>query len=169
MNIKKLNEKLQEFLNKPKISINEMSMAFHYRDRHAEVCAWVENPTLRDNRYFKYYDSQFVSSASKVARIRIDKNEYVGGNHKERNLKKWELSNREKQYLMQILHSPSEEHKGLTKWHDILITYNRDNFLLKAEDTINGNLDKAVASPVLPNHVKPFPINYPMPDYLELK
>lgn len=149
--------------------VNEMSMAFHYKDRHVEVCAWVENPTYRDNRYFKYYNSAFVSSATKVARIRIDKAEYVGGNHKERNLTKWILSNRELRELVEILQTPSDEHIGYTKWQDILITYNRDNFHLSAQDTIAGNLAKGVRSPELPSSVEPFPIDYPMPDYLNIR
>lgn len=158
-----LNKQLEELL-----PMNEQSMAFYFKDRHVEVCAWVENPTPRDNRYFKYYDSQFISSAKNVARIRIDKAEYVGGNHSERNLKKWELSKKEKQYLIDILNSPSNDYNGLTKWQDILITYNRDNFHIKAEDTIQGNFNKCTRSPMLPKHVQPFSIDYPMPNYLDL-
>lgn len=164
--IEMLIEKLKEALTP--MPLNEMSMAFHYKDRYVEVCAWVENPTPRDNRYFKYYNSEYNSTATKVARIRIDKPEYVGGTHKERNLKKWILSNKEKQYLMKILTTPSNDYPGYTKWQDILITYNRDNFHLKAEDTINGNLDKGTRNPTLPKHVVPFNINTPMPDYLQL-
>ena len=148
--------------------INEMSMAFHYKDRHVEVCAWVENPTPRDNRYFKYYDSEYSNMAKKVSRIRIDRPEYVGGNHKERNIKKWVLSDKEKQYLVQILKSPSDDYPNLIKWQDILITYNRDNFHIKAEDTIKGNINCNSRNPLLPDYIKPFPIDYPMPNYLEL-
>lgn len=165
--IQKLIRKLKEVLEPQ--TLNEMSMAFHYKDRYVEVCAWVENPTSRDNRYFKYYDSEYSSTASKVARIRIDRPDYVGGNHKERNLKKWTLSKNEKQFLMTILKSESDDYKGLTKWQDILITYNRDNFHIKAEDTINGNIDKGTRNPLLIDKIKPFPIDYPMPNYLELE
>lgn len=166
MNIKEIIEKFKD-INRQ--CINEMSMAFSYKDRHVEVCAWVENPTPRDNRYFKYYDAEYSNMASKVARIRIDAAKYVGGNHKERNLKKWILSNKEKQYLIEILNSPSDDYPSLTKWHDILITYNRDNFHIKAEDTIKGNIDPKSRNPLLPENVKPFSIDFPMPNYLELE
>ena len=164
--IEMLIEKLKEVLTP--MQLNEMSMAFHYKDRHVEVCAWVENPTPRDNRYFKYYNSEYNSTATKVARIRIDKPEYVGGNHKERDLKKWILSNKEKQELIEILKTPSNDYPGYTKWQDIIITYNRDNFHLKAEDTIKGNLDKGTRNPTLPKHIVPFDIDTPMPNYLQL-
>lgn len=164
MNITEIIQKLKEAL----MPLNEMSMAFHYKDRHVEVCAWVENPTPRDNRYFKYYNSEYNSTATKVARIRIDKAEYVGSNHRERNLKKWILSNKEKQELIEILKTFSDDYPGYTKWHDILITYNRDNFHLNAQDTINGNLEKGTRNPSLPSHVKPFSIDTPMPDYTQL-
>ena len=157
--IKRLNNLLQ---------INEMSMAFHYKDRYVQVCAWVENPTPRDNRYFKYYNSEYNSTATKVARIRIDKPAYVGGNHKERNLDVWNLSAREKQYLIEILSTPSDDYPGYTKWHDILITYNRDNFHISAKDTIEGNLTKGTRNPSLPDYIVPFDINTPIPDYTKL-
>lgn len=161
--MKELTNKLNKL-----VAINEMSMAFHYKDRHVEVCAWVENPTPRDNRYFKYYNSEYNSAATKVARIRIDKPEYVGGNHKERNLKIWNLSNKEKQYLIHILSTPSDDYVGYTKWHDILITYNRDNFHISAKDTIQGNIHKGTRNPTLPSHIVPFSIDTPMPDYTKL-
>lgn len=164
MNIHKLIEQLTEIL----YPLNEMSMAFHYEDKNTQVCAWVENSTPRDNCYFKYYNNSRNKLADKVARIRIDKAEYVGGNHRERNLKKWILSKNEKQQLINILNSPSNDYPNITKWQDILITYNRDNFFIKAEDTINGNINNYSKNPILPDHVKPFSIDHPMPNYLNL-
>lgn len=168
MNIKEI---IQQFKDVNKQTINEMSMVFRYKDRHVEVCAWVENPTPRDNRYFKYYDSMYIDTATKVARIRINESKYVGGNHKERKLKKWILSNKEKQYLIDILKSESDNpaNKGYTRWQEILMRYNEDNFGLYPEDTKKGNFEKAQSSPNLPSNVKPFPIDYPMPNYLELE
>ena len=166
--INKLIHAIDEEINEQIEPMNEMSMAFHYKDRHIAVCAWVENPMIVDNRYFKYYNSQFYDTATKVARIRMNKADYVGGIHKEKGLEKWNLTHREKQYLVKILSSPSEDHKGFNRWQDVIITYNRDNFHLSAEDTIKGKFDKAQCSPNMPKHIKPFPIDYPMPDYLQL-
>lgn len=89
---------------------------------------------------------------------------------KKKNLKKWILSDKEKKYLLQILQSMSDDpaNKGYTRWQEILMRYNQDNFHLYPEDTKKGNLDKGTRNPSLPEHVKPFPIDFPMPNYKEL-
>lgn len=167
MNIfRKLNERIQEIFNP--MPLHEMSKAFSYKNRRIDVCAWVENPMGVDNQYFKYYNCSSIPSATKVARIRINKAEYVGGFHRERNLKKWILSNREKQELVEILKMPSERYKNCTNWQDILITYNYDNFDIIPENTIAGNISKYNKDPKMPKHLKPLDINTPMPNYLEL-
>lgn len=163
---KKLKEQLDEVLNP--MPLYEMSKAFSYKDKRIDVCAWVENPMGVDNQYFKYYDHSSIPSATKVARIRIDKTEYVGGTHKERNLKKWVLSNKEKRELVNILNTPSKRYPGYTKWHDILITYNFDNFDISPEQTISGEIFNYDRDPKMPKHLNPFDINTPMPNYLEL-
>lgn len=162
---KNLNEQIEEILQ----PLNEMSMAWSYKDRRIDVCAWVENPTTRDNLYFKYYNSSFYNLADKVARIRLDKPEYVGGTHSEGNKQKWILTKSEVKQLVSLLQMPSELHEGLTRWQDILITYNHDNFMLLPKDTINGNLDKARRNPTMPDYIQPFNINYAMPNYMELQ
>lgn len=163
MNIKQLNEEFEA------MELYEMSMAFHYRNRRIDVCAWVENPMVVDNRYFKYYNSATINSATKVARIRIDKPQYVGGIYKERNLQKWVLTKKEVKELYNLLQTPSDDYDGLTKWQDILVTYNRDNFLLSVKDSIAGNFEKVQKDPKMPKYIEPFTINYPMPNYLELE
>ena len=167
----KLKELIETLANliKPTQPINEMSRAFAYKDRLIEVCAWVEGPMRADNRYFKYYNNMHYSVATKVARIRIDEARYVGGNHKEGNKKKWVLTPSEKQELVDILNGPSEEVPGYTRWQDILITFNRDNFNLSTQRTLAGDLDDSQRNPHMPKHIKPFPIDYPMPNYMEIK
>lgn len=162
----KLKEAFAKIFNKQQFY--EMSKAFSYKDRRIDVCVWVENPMGVDNMYFKYYDCSLYTMANKVARIRLDKPKYVGGNHKEGTKKKWVLSERDKKELVELLKSPSDEHEGLTKWQDVIITYNDDNFNLKAKQTINGELDKAQRDPKMPSHLVPLPIDLPMPNYLEL-
>lgn len=163
---KKLKEQLEEALNL--IPLYEMSMAFYYKDRRIDVCAWVENPMGVDNQYFKYYDNSLMKLATKVARIRIDKPVYVGGRHKERNLKKWILSKREKQELVEILQGESEDHPGYTRWQELLMTYNRDNFNISFKNSKEGNLKNHQRDPKMPDYIQPYDINTPMPDYLEL-
>lgn len=169
MNFIEIAQKFTEILGVQKQSINEMSRAFAYKDRSIEVCVWVEGPMGVDNQYFKYYDSMYYNNAKKVARIRIDKSEYVGGKHREHGIKPWILSNKDKKELVDILKGPSKEHEGLTRWQDIIITYNKDNFDISSLDTINGNLNVENRNPKMPKHIKPFSIDYPMPNYLELK
>lgn len=146
----------------------EMSKAFSYKDRRIDVCAWVENPMATDNKYFKYYNSSSIDMATMVARIRIDRPTYVGGTHRERNLKKWILTDKEKKELVQILSGNSLRYIGYTRWHDIIITYNFDNFNLTPEQTISGDLDDSQRSPRMPKHLMPLAINTPMPDYIKL-
>lgn len=167
MNIfRKLKQQIDEMLTP--IPLYEMSMAFHYKDRRIDVCAWVENPMATDNQYFKYYDNSLMRLAKKVARIRLDRPEYVGGIHKERNFKKWILTNKEKQELVQILQGESEDQSGYTRWQELLMTYNRDNFNISFKDSKQGNLQNHQRDPKMPDYIQPYDINTPMPNYLEL-
>lgn len=147
----------------------EMSMAFFYKDKRIDVCAWVETPMTVDNRYFKYYNCSTIPSATHVARIRLDKPEYVGGLHRENGKKKWILTKREKEELIEILKGQSTDQPGYTRWQEVLMTYNRDNFNLSFSDSKSNDFSKAQKDPKMSKYLKPFPIDYPMPDYLNLK
>lgn len=153
---------------KNKQQFYEMSKAFSYKDKRIDVCVWVENPMSVDNMYMKYYNSSLYTLATKVARIRLDKPEYVGGNHRERNLKKWILTEKEKKELIELLKQPSDKYQGYSKWHDVIITYNDDNFNLSFSQTVNAEFEKAQRDPKMPNHLVPLPIDLPMPDYTQL-
>ena len=165
MNIPEIISNFKYLFKQPLL---EMSKAFSYKDKRIDVCAWVENPMGVNNMYFKYYNCSTIPSATHVARIRMDKPEYVGGNHREGTKKKWILTDTEKRELVELLSSKSEEHPDLTYWQEILLTYNRDNFNLSAKDTIEGNFAKAQKDPKMPEYLQPLPIDYPMPDYLQL-
>ena len=107
-----------------------------------------------------------------MARIRIDRCEYVGGNHKERNsqgkVEKWTLNEKDKRNLITLLNSPSVDNEGCTKWQDIIIRWNRDNFGIPAKNTISGQIKGYQPKPGLLEGSQPFPIDYPMPNYKEL-
>ena len=162
--IKKLLQNLNEIL----MPLTEMSMAFHYKDRRIDVCAWVENPMATDNQYFKYYNNSLMRLATKVARIRLNRPQYVGGIHKERNFRKWVLTNKEKHELVQILQGSSEDQPRYTRWQELLMTYNRDNFNISFNDSKQGNLENQQRDPKMPDYIQPYDINAPMPNYLEL-
>lgn len=165
--IQRLNEEFNKLF-----SINEMSLAWDYRNKNRAYCAWTEGPMSVENRYFKFYNSDSPDMASKVARIRIDRAEYVGGLHKEQNsqgkVEKWILTEREKRILVKLLQSNSDDNDGCTKWQDILIRWNRDNFSIPAKATISNQIQNYQAKPGLLDNLKPFPIDYPMPDYTKL-
>lgn len=146
----------------------EMSKAFSYRNTIVGVSAWVENPMGENNRYFKYYDYPTIPSVKKVAYIRLDRPEYMSGVYKERNRKKWILSNGEKQNLVEILKGESEAQPGYTRWQELLMTYNRDNFNISFKDSKQGNLQSQQRDPRMPDYIQPYDINTPIPNYLEL-
>lgn len=165
--IKQLNEEFEQLFQ-----INEMSLAWDYRKKNKSYCAWTEGPMLAENRYFKFYDNESPNMASKVARIRIDRPVYVGGDHREKNsqgkLEKWILTEKEKKLLITLLNSASDDNDGCNKWQDILIRWNRDNFGIPAKKTISGDISGYQAKPGLLDGLSPFPIDYPMPDYMKL-
>lgn len=162
-----INEKLQQAM-----PLNEMSMAWDYTNKNKSYCAWVEGPMGVDNRYFKFYNNDSPAYASKVARIRIDRAEYVGGNHNESNkqgkVENWILTNREKRLLITLLNSPSDDNVNCTKWQDILIRWNRDNFRIPANKTVTGQIDGYQAKKGVLDNIKPFSIDTIMPNYEEL-
>lgn len=162
--IQKLNEEFNKLF-----SINEMSMAWEAQLKgRNSVCAWVEGPLKVDNQYIKYYNNAYYTDATKVARIRIDKPEYVGGVHSESGKKKWVLTEAEKRIFVQILQEPSKTNSEYTNWQQILLTYNRDNFHIYEPITGEVSVYKNRKSPSMPEHLLPFPIDYPMPDYTKL-
>jgi len=167
---KELNEEFNKLFEK--MPIWEMSGVWKYRDKKNSVSVWTENPMVVDNMYFKYYDNFSYQLASKVARIRIDKPEYVGGNHKESNnagrLQKWELSKSDVKVLMELLQSPSKDHPGYNKWQDIIIQFNHANFGLSLKEMEAGDYGQEEKDPILPDSVHSFKLDTPIPDYTEL-
>lgn len=150
--IEQLNEELEKF------AIVEMAMA--WIDKQNNVCAWVENLSGRNNKYFKYINSTSYTKATKVARISMFTEEYLI--HKDPAGKQaWKLTNLEKKQLLNLLNSDNKEYKSITNWQAILVPYNKDNFGLFVQETING-FDKE-------EYPDAFPIDYPMPNYLELQ
>lgn len=159
MYIKKLNEEIEQVLTEEKL----YEMATAWIDRKTNTCAWVENPTGRNNRYFKYLNSYSYAKANKVARISLDSPTYLEHTDtKER----WVLSNQEKKILVQTLLSKSK-HYNCNQWQEILIKYNYDNLQIEPEDTIIGNFKDYEPSGKYWDK-GPFSLDTPMPDYMEL-
>jgi hypothetical protein len=141
--------------------IFEMSSA--WTDDRSNRCVWVENPNGYSNRYFKYLNNSSYRRAKLVARIWIDKPEYVKGHKNSDGKTEWILTSKEKKELVTLLNAPSEAHDNTTNWQEILITYNEDNFQIPPMRTIKGNIDFSKY-----RNQKPYDINTPMPNYLEL-
>ena len=149
--------------------LNEMSMAWeeHLSGKNS-VCAWVEGPLRVDNQYIKYYNNEYYQDATKVARIRIDRAEYVGGENSEHGIKRWILNEKDKRIFVELLKKPCKRNPKYTNWENIILTYNADNFHIY--EPITGDMEKYAnrKSPTMPKHLRPFPIDYPMPDYTKL-
>lgn len=164
MDAKEINEEFE------KLQLTEMSMAWEEQLKGKNsVCAWVEGPLHVDNQYIKYYDNEYYNEAKRVARIRINEPRYVGGNHKEGNKENWILSEKEKKVFIELLKKPCKRNPQFTNWQQIILTYNADNFHIY--EPIKGDMTKYKGrkAPSMPEHLLPFPIDYPMPDYTELK
>ena len=151
MNIKKLNEEIK------KLALNEMSMAWISKQNNR--CVWVENPTGYNNKYFKYLNGASYSKADKVARISLLKPEYLEHSSEKAN---WVLTVKEKKELVFLMNQTNKKYAPCTNWQATLITYNEDNFAIDFDETINGTFNKA-------EFPDAFSIDYPMPDYLQLK
>ena len=163
--LKELNEEASRVLE----PLNEMSIAWDADLKGNEsVCAWVEGPLKVDNQYIKYYNNAHYPLATKVARIRIDKPEYVGGIHSEGNKKKWILTNSEKRTLVHLLNQASEKDEKYTNWQQVILEYNASNFRLFKPVTGDMTIYKDRKAPTMPEYILPFPIDYPMPNYMEL-
>lgn len=156
MNIKKLNEEINNILKEP---IYEMSMAWNSKSNNR--CVWVENPTGYNNRYFKYLDGITYNKAYRVARISMVEPNYLNHTNSD-GLKDWVLNSKERKELVLLMNQPNKKYKGCSNWQATLITYNEDNFGIDFDETISGSFDKE-------EYPNAFSIDYPMPNYLELK
>lgn len=152
---KQLNENLQKF------AITEMAKAFS--DRKTNTTLWVEDRSTHNNRYMKFYNvaKDPTHLATKVARIYVEKPEYVKG-HKEHGIKEWILTEKEKRQFVKLLQSPYSRNPNITNWQQVICTFNDGFYDIDPQDTINGNiphedLDNGALT-----------IDYPMPDYLQL-
>lgn len=148
--IKRLNNLLQ---------LNEMSIA--WLDRQNNKCCWVENPTGYNNKYFKYVNSFSYKNGNKIAIISLLKPEYI--NHANYDGKKnWVLNSKEKSELVKLMQEPCRDFPQITNWQKTLAQYNLDNFGIYIDETIKGTFNSE-------QYPDAFNINYPMPNYKNLK
>lgn len=75
----------------------------------------TDSTSGRNGYYFKVYDNESFSKASKVARINLEKPEYEyhGGDKRI-----WDLSKSDKQLLINVLKSKSDDNN--TVWNDVV-------------------------------------------------
>lgn len=155
MSLKKLNEKINEFLKEP---LYEMSMAWTSKSNNR--CVWVENPTGYNNKYFKYLDGVTFNKAERVARISMLSATYLNHSNSD-GLRNWKLNSKEKKELVNLMNQANKKYTGCTNWQATIITYNEDNFGIDFDETINGTFSKE-------EYPNAFDIDYVMPNYLEL-
>lgn len=150
---KKINEDL--------MAITEMAKAFSDRDTNTTL--WVEDRSTHNNRYLKFYNvaKDPTHLATKVARIYIEKPEYVKS-HKEHGIKEWILTEKEKRLFVKLLQSPYKRNPQITNWQQVICTFNDGFYDISPEDTIAGNIEQED----LDNGA--LTLDFPMPDYLKL-
>lgn len=113
--------------------------------------------------YFKYFDSAGESSAKKMARIEYRKPEYVYHSHN-RGKKIWKLNNKEKEQLMDMMHSKNIGDDRITNWQRAILQYNLEKGL--PENETRENLISSRNNLKHPDHL---PFDLEMPDYRLLK
>lgn len=139
--------------------LNEMSMA--WVDRQENVCVWVENPDEYNNRYFKYCNSAKYLASTKIARIAIEKPQYVKNHTNPKNVEDWVLNSAEKKQLIDLLNKPSGSHKGLNRWQEIILAYNQVNYQIEPNEIIDGTINLADFDGAIS-------LDFPIPDYTKL-
>lgn len=135
----------------------EMSKAFYNTQENRLV--YVKNSSNSyDNEYFKYFNSACLSSATKVARIKLRSAEYMQCSHY---LESWVLNSKEKGQLISLLNAPYSRDARITNWQQIIVTYNDDFFNIDPEETISNTYNKDAFPQALS-------IAMEMPNYKEL-
>ena len=155
----------KQFLNENKEPLCEMSRVFSNVNPYLTL--WVENPTRYNNQYFKLYNSNIISKATKVARISMLKPNYLI--HKNDDGKEnWILNNKEKRKLVNLLHSKNEEYDILSNWQVIIATYNRDNFHIPFVNLIMKNITFDDYNEKVKTIKGAISLDQSMPDYMKL-
>ena len=135
----KFREFCEKFYRKESRFLTEMSMVII--DNNKKRSIWVENPTHYDNRYFKIFNNDSVSKATKVARISMINPRYM--THRNDDGKEnWILTLSEKRYLINILNQKIKINPNITNWQRIILTYNRDSFQIDPDNLITNEMTK---------------------------
>ena len=143
--------------------IVEMSKAF--TTENPKRSFWVENPAYYNNRYFKLYNSDIISRATKVARISFDHPNYLDHVNKD-GKEDWILTLKEKRELLDIL--KQKDKRGFTKWQRMFMVYNNDNFNIDFDDLISGDISKEDYNKLVIKR-DAISLDYPIPDYMKLE
>lgn len=127
-----------------KIFIEELlgEMATVYKSREYSILIAVTPDSSRaGNPYFKFLNNSNYLNADKIIRILFHKPDYVI--HKD-GKELWELNNKDKKLLMQILKQRSKKYKEYTNWDAAKFDWNCEYLeeMLDIEDYFNGNYDE---------------------------
>ena len=155
----------KQFLKENKESLCEMSRVFSNVNPYLTL--WVENPTGYNNQYFKLYNSNLISKATKVARISMLKPNYLI--HKNDDGKEnWILNNKEKKDLVNLLKKPMKIYSFITNWQYMILVYNRDNFDIDELDLLSGEISIKEYNDNVKFIENALPLDLKIPDYMKL-
>ena len=113
--------------------------------------------------YFKYLNDSNYLKAEKIVRILFKEADYVVHNDGK---DLWELNNREKKLLMDVLQEQSKKYPKYTNWQAAKFDWNCEYLeeMLQIDDYFNGNYDDIYASDS--GYV---PSDLEMPNYLMIE
>ena len=170
----KFKEFCEKFYKKEPQFLTEMSKAV--TNYNPNMSIWVESPQKgRDVRYFKLYNSNIVSKATKVARISFKKVNYldhVNSDGKD----EWILNNKEKRELIDILTAKSA-FNNITNWKMVILVYNDDNFGIDRNLLLTNKMTKSEYEEIVKDinkdtkdeRYKALSLDLPIPDYMKLE
>lgn len=150
-------ENLQNILNEEKL----YEMASVTKSGVPSIKLQVDRGrNYKDIEYFKVYDNDSYSKATKSARISFREPIYIS--HKNPDGKQaWILNSKDKRGLIRQLTQPSRLFKSgdFLIWHDCIAYFNNEAYGVDFEDSLNI---------LIKDNPKYLPIDLPMPDYTKL-
>lgn len=118
--------------------------------------------------YFKMYDSNSWTTATKVWRIHFEKPKLVK-KHKGKIPAATSMSSKEKDNLVKYLNQPSRDFKNYTVWDELKYRWNIEKGLMNQfgfEQYVDGTVDKYYENKNTKGNYVPFSLK--MPDYKEI-
>ena len=117
--MKNINEILEDILLDDKELLVEMPNMDN--DKKSKICVQINPTPHRNGAYFKVYDTMTYTTESRVARINLEKEEYIP-EHQGHEV--FVLNAAQRKGLMRILNKKNKQLKSLNNYQAMLFRYN---------------------------------------------